>query len=99
MTKILTAAGYMIQDLQGNAIFGVGATVDEAWAQVVDAVGTFHGPMGNEISADEAYQTQFKTFGATQALLDKVAAEGGNIAWGVIGGVGCTRDEAEEVDA
>lgn len=95
MNKMIEAAGYMIQDNQGNAIFGIGATVDEAWAMVVDGVGTFFDAYGNDILADQAYETQFKTYGASAALMAQVKAEGGEIAWGVVRGVGCTVAEKE----
>jgi len=88
MTAKIEAAGYMIQDIQGNAIFGIGETVDEAWAMVLDAY-------GNDIAPDEACETQFKTYGATAALMAQVKAQGGDIAWGVVRGVGCTVAEEE----
>ena len=94
MTTI-TAAGYIIQDLQGMAIYGAGKTVDEAWAQVVDGVRHFNNSYGDTITADEAYETQFKTYGASQALLDRVDDCGGAISWGRVGGVACTIEEEE----
>lgn len=95
MTKTLTAAGYMIQDIHGNAIFGIGETADEAWAMVVDGVGTFFDRVGEEISSDEARENQFKTYSATEALINQVKSHGGDIAWGKIGGVACTIEEQE----
>ena len=95
VTEMIEAAGYMIQDKQGNAIYGIGRTVDEAWAMVVDGVGTFFNANGDDIPADEARGTQFKTCGATTALMAQVKAEGGAISWGVIDGIGCTVAEEE----
>ena len=95
MNTMIEAAGYMIQDNQGNAIYGIGATVDEAWAMVVDGVGTFFDAYGNDIPADQAYETQFKSYGASAALMAQVKAEGGAIAWGVVRGIGCTIAEEE----
>ena len=97
MYKSIEAAGYMIQDIQGNAIFGVGATVDEAWAMVVDSAGPFLNIIGDEISNDEVYETQFQTYGATKALIDRVMERGGAIAWGKVRGVACTEEEEEEL--
>lgn len=94
-TTMIKAAGYMIQDIQGNAIFGVGTSVDEAWKMVVDGVGTFFNAYGDEKPADEAYTEDFKTYGATEALIAKVMAEGGAITWGVVDGVACTAAEEE----
>ncbi len=99
MTTKIEAVGYMIQDKQGNAIYGIGATVVEAWAMVVDGVGTFMDAYGNDIPADTAYETQFTTYGASAALMAKVEAEGGAIAWDVVQGVACTREEAEQASA
>lgn len=93
MTTSLKPAGYMIQDNQGTAIFGIGSTVDEAWTEVVDGLGTFYDSSGKEIPADQAYRTQFKTYGATAALLEEVERRGGRISWEVVGGVGCTIGE------
>lgn len=93
MTKTIEAAGYMIQDNDGRAIYGIGSTADEAWAQVVDGVGTFFDSHGNDIPSDQARQTQFKTRRASAALMAQVEAEGGAISWGVVRGVACTVDE------
>jgi hypothetical protein len=59
------ATGYMIQDKQGNAIFGIGETVDEAWAQVVDEAGPFFDINGDEKPADVAFAEDFRVYGAT----------------------------------
>lgn len=91
----LTATGYIIQDRDGYAIFGIGETKDEAWVEVVDGVGAFHGPDGGDIPADEARDTQFVTYPATAALLAQVRDCGGQIAWGMIDGVACTADEED----
>ena len=99
MTKAIEAAGYMIQDKQGNAIFGIGATVDEAWAMVVDGVGTFSDAYGNDVPADEACEAQFKVYGASAALMAKVQADGGAIAWDIVRGVACTIEESEMAGA
>lgn len=98
MGKKIEAAGYMIQDIQGNAIYGVGETVDEAWAMVVDGAAPFFNRVGDVISNDEAYETQFKTYGATKSLIDRVMERGGAIAWGKIGGVACTEEEEQAFD-
>lgn len=95
MTTNIQSVGYIIQDKQGNAIFGAGATVDAAWAQVVDGVGTFFNAYGDEKSADDAYTEDFKTYGATAALLSKVEADGGAIEWDVVDGVACLPSEVE----
>ena len=92
----LEAAGYIIQDKQGNAIYGAGATVDEAWQQVIDGCAPFFDAYGNEIDEGEAFTRNFKTYGATAALLAKVEAEGGDIAWDIVRGVACTREQGEQ---
>ena len=49
MSEQIEAAGYIIQDIQGNAIHGFGDTVDEAWQMVVDSVGSFSNAYGKGI--------------------------------------------------
>jgi hypothetical protein len=92
----ITATGYMIQDKQGNAIFGIGETVDEAWAHVVDEAGPFFDINGDEKLADVAFAEDFRVYGATVALMQKVRDHGGAITWDVVGGVACTVEENEE---
>lgn len=94
MTKI-TSVGYIIQDKQGNAIFGYGATVDEAW-QMAREAGPFFDAYGEEKDDETAFTEDFKTYGASAALIQKVSEEGGAIAWAIEGGVACTIEESEE---
>ena len=94
----MKANGYIIQDAQGNAIYGAGDTVTEAWAMVMDGVGTFSDAYGNEISEEEAYLTQYKAYGATEKLLAHIKADGGAIAWTVHKGIACTMSEAQAED-
>lgn len=90
----MTAAGYLIQNLQGTAIYGIGSTMDEAWARVVRDAGPFFDSYGEEIPDEDAFVTQFKAYGASAALLAQVEAEGGAISWKVVRGVGVTVEEA-----
>jgi hypothetical protein len=90
---MIKAVGYMIQDKQGNAIFGVGETVEEAWQQVVNGAGNFIDAYGDHISSDEAFLTQFRVYGATAALIDEVQTQGGDISWQIIRGVACIKEE------
>ena len=92
------ASGFVIQDAQGNAIYGAGDTVQEAWAMVADGVGSFFDAFGNEISEEQAFLTQYKAFGATQKLLAHIKADGGAIAWAVRKGVACTLAEAQAAE-
>ncbi|WP_304615821.1 hypothetical protein [Paracoccus sp. (in: a-proteobacteria)] len=82
-----SAAGYMIQDIQGTAIYGVGATVDEAWQQVAALAGPFFDAYGELISDDQAYDTQFRAYGATADLIKEVQSCGGAIKWDVTQGI------------
>jgi hypothetical protein len=93
--KTIAAAGFIIQDKQGNAIFGTGPTVDEAWAQARQEAGPFFDAYGEEVDDERAFTEGFRVYGATAALLAQVEAEGGAIAWDVIRGVACTRNESE----
>ena len=92
----MQAKGYMIQDNQGNAIFGVGESVTEAWRGVVRAMQSFTDAYGNTISSHEAYLTQFKVYGATAKLIAMVDALGGDISWRIVRGVACTVEEYEQ---
>lgn len=96
MTKTPVAAGYAIKDIQGYAIYGTGLTVDAAWAEVVDLCGPFRNAAGDDIDPDAAYETDFKTIGATAAMMAYVEANGGAVRWVEVNGVACTIDEAEE---
>lgn len=96
MTKHLITAGYIIQDKQGIAIFGYGETVDEAWAMVRDGAGPFTDAYGEPKDDERAFAEDFRTFGATAALIAKVKAEGGAIEWDHVRGVACTREEGDE---
>jgi hypothetical protein len=91
----METVGYIIQDNNGYAIFGIGATADAAWSMVVDCVGYFHDGRDNTISPQEARETQFRTYPATAALLNAVDEMGGAIAWDIVDGVACTREEGE----
>ena len=96
MTVNIKAAGYMIQDVLGNAVYGIGTTADEAWAEVVDGVGTFFDANGDDIPAEEARETQFETYGVSAALMAKIKSDGGaGFTWRVVDGVACTVSEEE----
>ena len=95
MDANINSVGYIIQDNMGNAIFGFGATVDDAWAMVVDGAGPFFDADGDEKSEETAFDEDFQAYGATADLMAKVQADGGAIKWDVIGGVACTLAESE----
>jgi hypothetical protein len=98
MTKTIKATGYMIQDRQGNAIYAVGPSVDEAWAKVVRDAGPFWDRNGDEMTDDAAFEKDFRSHGASAALIAQVEEEGGCIGWGMVDGVACTVAEAEAED-
>jgi len=92
-----TAAGYIVQDRDGYAIFGMGATAEAARADALPNVGPWEDRDSNTVGADDpefGFDAKFLVLPATQSLLDKVAAEGGAIAWDVVDRIACTRDEA-----
>lgn len=92
-----TAAGYIIQDKQGNAIYGVGETVDEAWAEVCAEAGPFFDAHGNEKDDETAFTEDFRVYGATADLIQRVKDHGGAITWEIVDGVACTPSwEGEE---
>lgn len=95
MTKI-NSAGYVITDMENNVIYGHGASVDAAWAEVVEGVrGNFGTNFdGEPLTAEEAFTNHYRVHGATAALLTRVDDAGGAISWDLVGGVACTPAEA-----
>lgn len=92
---MIESVGYVIQDKQGNAIHGFGDTASDAWEMVCE-IGSFVDAYGDEMDESTAYETQFKTYGATAALINQVKEEGGAISWCIVRGVACTKEEAEQ---
>jgi len=88
---------YVIYDKQQNAIFGTGATVDEAWQQVTSETDRPTNAYDEPVSDDEWFAA-YTVSGATQALVDLVNERGGDIAWGRVRGVACTVEEEEAAD-
>ena len=80
-------------DVYATAIYGVGHSEDEAWAQVVDECSPFFDGSGEVISAEEARNAKFVFSRATQRLLDEVERRGGAIAWSTIDGIACSDEE------
>lgn len=87
MTTKTEIAGFVIQDKEGYAIYGTGATEDAAWADVVADTRVFFDKNGDHISADEARVSRYVSYPATAALIDCVRENGGAIAWAVVDGV------------
>jgi hypothetical protein len=81
--------------MQGNAIFGTGESVDEAWAAVVKECGPWVNSDDEERDPEEVYENDFRAYGATRALLDQVQEQGGEISWRIVRGVACTVEEAD----
>jgi len=81
------AAGYIIHDKQGYAIYGAGESVDQVWSQVVAEAGPFHNAYGDEKTADQAFDEDFTVYGATAELIAYVAEYGGAIKWYVTDGI------------
>jgi hypothetical protein len=83
----------VIYDSEETAIYGAGATVDDAWRQVMDLCDRpVNAYTGEPISEDEWF-AQFRVKGASAALLEQVGSTGGDIAWGYLAGVACTVGE------
>ena len=99
-------SGFIVSD--DTCIWGRGATADAAWADMLremamarievlsDAEADAH---ENENDGNWTRASSFTTQPASAALLAEVEARGGNIAWGDVGGVACTRDEENGEDA
>lgn len=71
-TSTPTAAGYIATDREGTAIYGIGATAEEA---IADARTASNDP-----------ESEYVVLGATAALLDRVRTDGGGpgIRWEVV---------------
>lgn len=91
----LQSAGYVVSDINGEVIYGMGETVDEAMVEVRDVCLPIIGFDGEEIPEEEALEKHFKVWPATAALMDAVRDSGGAIAWGHVGRVACTVEEEE----
>ncbi len=101
MTTKLIPAGYIVYDRAGymSAIMGLGATEAEARADAMPNVGPWEDRDGNTVSPDHpdfGFDAHYAIAPATAALLAKVEEEGGQIKWGRVEGIDCTRDEAED---
>ena len=87
------SAGYVIYDSEETAIFGAGASVDDAWQQVMELCDRPRNFFTGEPVSDDEWFEDFRVRGATAALIAQVESEGGNIAWGYLAGVACTVGE------
>jgi hypothetical protein len=90
---MINSAGYVIYDLNQTAIYGTGATVDEAWQQVMSSCDRPVNAFTGEPVSDDEWFAGFKVRGASVGLLAQVERKGGDISWGYLGGVACTVDE------
>ena len=95
MTTI-NSAGYVITDKENNVIYGHGASVDAAWAEVVmGARGDFGTNFdGEPLTEEQAFEVHYNVHSASAALLARVDDAGGAISWDFVGRVACTPDEA-----
>lgn len=95
-TTTITAAGYIAQDVGGYAIAAIGATAEEARAEVIRECGPWEDRDGNSVDAEHpefGVDAKFIILPASAALIAQVKSEGGAIAWGVVDGIACTREE------
>ncbi len=93
----INSAGWVISDKENNVIYGHGATVDDAWAEVVSGVrGDFGTDIdGNPLTEEQAFERHYKVHSATEALLARVTQDGGAISWDIVRRIACTPEEAE----
>ena len=97
----LQAAAYIVEN--GDAIWGKGATSDEAWQDFlarmkiadVEVVMELQTDAGGFPEPGQTLASDYRVIAATKALLDKVERDGGAISWGTRNGVACTEREAE----
>ena len=103
MTTII-AAGYVVYNAE--AIWGTGATADEAWEDFRSEMGRAGISVltadqdGGEQLGSWTREKDYTIRPATDGLLAEVEARGGgDVAWDVVSGVACTIQEAYEVAA
>jgi hypothetical protein len=103
----LESAGYVVVDDQ--AVWGSGPTAQAAWesflsgmsdagikvrGEIDDADGAaLERDQYGDVLPDQTPANRYKIHAATRALLDRVAEQGGDIAWRVRGVVACLPDE------
>jgi len=100
MSDTIQAAGFIVHD--NELIHGVGATADEAWADMKQTMDAANISLLEDDADSEAelgswtLASDMKLRAASADLLRDVVDRGGNCGWYVVGGVACTRDEAGE---
>jgi hypothetical protein len=95
----LQAAGYIVEN--GDAIWGKGATSDEAWQDFlarmkianVEVVMELQTDAGGFPEPEQTVASDYRIIAATKPLLDKVERDGGAISCGWGNGVACTDEE------
>ena len=89
------ASGFIITAKDSGAIYGAGETIAQAWAQVVEGVGTFFDAEGTEKTAEAALEEDFIVSQATAALIRDVNA-GGQDSVEVADGIYGTEQELDD---
>jgi len=96
----MISAGYIVFDNNGT-IHGCGATADAAWSDYKTTMAEANIAVleDDEDSTEQdgswTRASAMQIRAASAALLALVNARGGDVAWDTVGGVACTRDEAE----
>jgi hypothetical protein len=101
MDEEMKAAGYIVQDKEGYAISADGLTAEAVRAETIGTCGPWEDRDGNTVGPadpDFGFDAKFIVYPATAALLAKVEKEGGAIAWDVVDGIACTREESEAAE-
>lgn len=83
--------GYIVTD--NEAIWGTGATADDAWGNMVSEMVAAWIEVVDHASDDmdgKTLASNFRIKPATAALIEDVQDNGGDILWQEIGGVCCT---------
>lgn len=101
MNTITAAAGFVTVD--DVAIWGTGETAIGAEADMKAGFDLANVAVVEEFTCDangdhdnQVLRSAFRTVPATAALISQVAATGGCIAWGDVGGIACTMAEENE---
>jgi hypothetical protein len=103
MTNTIIPAGFIIAN--DAAVWGIGTTEDAAWTDLRNGMKLARIPHDSEVDMEDTYrprswsEDQFTVLPATAALIARIAERGGMIDYATVGGIGCTTDEENALDA
>jgi len=89
----ISAAGYVVYQIDTGVIYGVGQAANEAWT---DAEEWLEDAISDAAEKGLDWKVGLAVVRATAALMQQAQDSGGDIRWTEIEGVACTKAEAGE---